>query len=522
MDVVEIDAASHNGVDDARELRERAIFAPSRDRFKVFILDEAHMVTQQGFNALLKIVEEPPPHVKFIFATTEPEKVLTTIRSRTHHYPFRLVPPAEMLEYLRSVVETERIAVEEGVLPLVVRSGGGSVRDSLSLLDQLIVGAGDGAVMVDTSQKLLGFTSQGLLDEVVRALAQRDSRGAFQALGQVVESGQDAKRFTEELLRHLRDLVVAQATDGTGLGLFPGSTAEDVESLKIQAGMFPSGDLSRMAEIVSQSLGEMSGVTPPILLLELLMARLVTNASDENVPTVTHGPPLPLAAVDAASQRRSKEESRSTEKGEGNGAEKPISPTTNSPTHSEVDWTLASLISLWPELLEEIAETKRSLWVALSETTPTALEDDVLTIGFSKKSDADILRKPQGPGSPLPNADLLRDAIERRCGRRVRFTVSELPATKASTPSNVVEPAEVEWPLVSSVASSPSTGADSDAVQDIENLSPDPITESHGDSGASDTVLATRGEPVVRQLLGGELVGEELLDQMSDKGEADV
>ena len=211
LDVVEIDAASHNGVDDARDLRERAVFAPARDRYKIFILDEAHMITQQGFNALLKIVEEPPEHVKFIFATTEPDKVIGTIRSRTHHYPFRLVPPAELLSYIEGLCTSEGVEVEQGVLPLVVRSGGGSVRDTLSVLDQLIAGSADKTVTYDRAVGLLGYTHGELLAEVISAVAAGDGPGSFVALDKVIHTGQDPRRFAEDLLDYVRDLIIVDA-----------------------------------------------------------------------------------------------------------------------------------------------------------------------------------------------------------------------------------------------------------------------------------------------------------------------
>lgn len=208
LDVVEIDAASHNGVDDARELRERAAFAPARDRYKIFILDEAHMVTPQGFNALLKLVEEPPDHVKFIFATTEPEKVIGTIRSRTHHYPFRLVPPRTLTAYLEHLCHEEGVEVAAGVLPMVVRAGAGSVRDSLSVLDQLMAGTTDGELNYERAAALLGFTSASLLDDAVEALAGRDGASLFQVVDRMVQSGHDPRRFVEDLLQRLRDLVI--------------------------------------------------------------------------------------------------------------------------------------------------------------------------------------------------------------------------------------------------------------------------------------------------------------------------
>lgn len=283
LDVVEIDAASHNGVDDARDLRERAIFAPARDRFKIFILDEAHMVTQQGFNALLKLVEEPPAHVKFIFATTEPEKVLGTIRSRTHHYPFRLVPPAAMLEYVQELCETEGVAVEAGVLPLVVRAGGGSPRDTLSLLDQLIAGSDRDAedrvlVNYERAVALLGYTHSELLDEVVDAFAAHDGAGAFAAVDRVVQTGQDPRRFVDDLLERLRDLIVVAATGAGASAVLRGVPDDELERMARQATAFGVARLSRTADLVVAALDEMTGATSPRLQLELLVARVLTHA----------------------------------------------------------------------------------------------------------------------------------------------------------------------------------------------------------------------------------------------------
>ncbi|KZE42980.1 DNA polymerase III subunit gamma and tau [Microbacterium sp. T32] len=283
LDVVEIDAASHNGVDDARDLRERAIFAPARDRFKIFILDEAHMVTQQGFNALLKLVEEPPAHVKFIFATTEPEKVLGTIRSRTHHYPFRLVPPAAMLEYVQELCESEGVAVEAGVLPLVVRAGGGSPRDTLSLLDQLIAGSdrdADDHVLVNYERAvaLLGYTHSELLDEVVDAFAALDGAAAFAAVDRVVQTGQDPRRFVDDLLERLRDLIVVAATGAGASAVLRGVPDDELERMARQATAFGVARLSRTADLVVAALDEMTGATSPRLQLELLVARVLTHA----------------------------------------------------------------------------------------------------------------------------------------------------------------------------------------------------------------------------------------------------
>ncbi|MFC2361077.1 MAG: DNA polymerase III subunit gamma and tau, partial [Actinomyces dentalis] len=275
LDVVEIDAASHNGVDDARDLRERASFAPARDRYKIFILDEAHMVTPQGFNALLKLVEEPPAHVKFIFATTEPEKVIGTIRSRTHHYPFRLVPPDVLEAYLARLCGSEDVAVGPGVFPLVVRAGGGSVRDTLSVMDQLIGGAVDGEVDYARAVALLGYTDTTMLDQCVDAIAASDGAGVFRVIDRVISSGHDPRRFVEDLLQRLRDLLVialAGAEAGPALGSMP---ADELERMEVQARAIGSGALSRFADMTAQALTQMVGATSPRLQLELLMARLL-------------------------------------------------------------------------------------------------------------------------------------------------------------------------------------------------------------------------------------------------------
>jgi DNA polymerase-3 subunit gamma/tau len=281
LDVVEIDAASHGGVDDARSLRERAVFAPARDRYKVFIIDEAHMVSTQGFNALLKIVEEPPPHVRFVFATTEPDKVIGTIRSRTHHYPFRLVPPERLQAYLAQLCEQEGVAVGAGVLPLVVRAGAGSVRDSLSVLDQLIGGAGPEGLSYPLAVSLLGYTDATLLDDVVDALAAGDGATVFGVVDRVVESGHDPRRFVEDLLERLRDLVVVAAVPDAGHAVLRALPADQLDRMRGQAGRFGRAELSRSADIVNAALTEMTGATSPRLQLELLCARLLLPGADD-------------------------------------------------------------------------------------------------------------------------------------------------------------------------------------------------------------------------------------------------
>ena len=274
LDVVEIDAASHNSVEDARELRERASFAPARDTYKIFILDEAHMVTNQGFNALLKLVEEPPPHVKFIFATTEPEKVIGTIRSRTHHYPFRLVPPPVLEDYLRQLCHSEKVEVGDGVLPLVVRAGGGSVRDTLSVLDQLIGGC-DGKVDYEQAIGLLGFTDTSLLDQCVDAIAARDGAACFEVVQRVVSSGHDPRRFVEDLLQRLRDLLILAVAGDQAQAALGSLPVDQLERMQVQARALGAGQLSRCADMCAAALSTMVGATSPRLQLELLMARLL-------------------------------------------------------------------------------------------------------------------------------------------------------------------------------------------------------------------------------------------------------
>ncbi|MEV4739464.1 DNA polymerase III subunit gamma and tau [Streptomyces sp. NPDC049555] len=286
IDVIEIDAASHGGVDDARELREKAFFGPASSRYKIYIIDEAHMVTSAGFNALLKVVEEPPEHLKFIFATTEPEKVIGTIRSRTHHYPFRLVPPGTLREYLAQVCEQEKIPVEDGVLPLVVRAGAGSVRDSMSVMDQLLAGADEAGVTYAMATSLLGYTDGSLLDAVVDAFAAGDGAAAFEVVDRVVEGGNDPRRFVADLLERLRDLVIIAAVpDAVEKGLID-APVDVVERMQAQASVFGAAELSRAADLVNQGLTEMRGATSPRLQLELICARVLLPAAFDDERSV--------------------------------------------------------------------------------------------------------------------------------------------------------------------------------------------------------------------------------------------
>ncbi|MCW2722284.1 DNA polymerase III subunit gamma and tau, partial [Pseudonocardia sp.] len=284
IDVTELDAASHGGVDDTRELRDRAFFAPAESRYRVFIVDEAHMITTQGFNALLKIVEEPPEHLVFVFATTEPEKVLPTIRSRTHHYPFRLIPPGTLRKLLEGICAEEGVTVAPAVYPLVIRAGGGSARDSLSVLDQLLAGAGPEGVTYERAVALLGVTDVSLIDDMVDALAASDRAAVFEAVDRLVEAGHDPRRFASDLLQRLRDITLLQAVpEAVDRGLVEAADDELARMVE-QAGRLGAATLTRYGEIVHAGLTEMRGATAPRLLLELLCARMLLPAATTAEP----------------------------------------------------------------------------------------------------------------------------------------------------------------------------------------------------------------------------------------------
>ncbi|MFT4219602.1 MAG: DNA polymerase III subunit gamma and tau [Microbacterium sp.] len=409
LDVVEIDAASHNGVDDARDLRERAIFAPARDRYKIFILDEAHMVTQQGFNALLKLVEEPPDHVKFIFATTEPEKVLGTIRSRTHHYPFRLVPPAAMLDYVGALCEQEGVAVEPGVLPLVVRAGGGSPRDTLSLLDQLIAGSVDESLGYERAVALLGYTHAELLDDVVDAFAAGDAATAFSAIDRVVQTGQDPRRFVDDLLERLRDLIVIAATGQGAAAVLRGVPADELERMARQASAFGSDRLSRTADLVIAALDEMTGATSPRLQLELMVARVLTHATGFAQPAPN---PAVVERASAASE---------TKRAEPPAASAPVAPAPEPVTVERVRES-------WPAVLQALEEISRASWLVAGNARVVSYEDEVLTLAFHSQGDiAKFKQRAAGAGV----SEDLRTAIDRVLGVRVKYLARFEPEGEA-------------------------------------------------------------------------------------------
>ena len=530
LDVVEIDAASHNGVDDARDLRERAVYAPVRDRYKIFILDEAHMVTPQGFNALLKLVEEPPDHVKFIFATTEPEKVIGTIRSRTHHYPFRLIAPAVMLDYIAELSTEEGVSVEPGVLPLVVRAGGGSARDTLSLLDQIIAGSEGQSVSYERAVNLLGYTHSALLNEVVDALAAADAATAFAAVDRVIQTGQDPRRFVEDLLERLRDLIIVDATRDGAAALLRGVAADEIETMQSQARNYGGAALSHAADVVNDALTDMVGATSPRLHLELMIARLLVEA----VPGGGATRPAAVAAAPAPASAPAPAPAPAA------APPAPPAPATTPPAPATppvaVDpVTIDDLREVWDDVVAEVGETKAMAGIVVATATPRELSGDVLTLVFPTEKDAAGFR-PQ-PGVSGGVHEILRDSIAGALGITVKFRVSVDGVPTAPVTTQPVKPAQVVTPAA---PASSSTGA-SDTVASSPNKAREFAVEDDGwatavipgsetskpATEAADTVAveadipdagndsheAQFGESLVRQMLGATFIGEEQLEQ---------
>lgn len=466
LDVVEIDAASHGGVDDARDLRERAIFAPARDRYKIFIIDEAHMVTPGGFNALLKIVEEPPEHIKFIFATTEPDKVIGTIRSRTHHYPFRLIPPAQMLDYIGTLCESEHVSVAAGVLPLVVRAGGGSARDTLSLLDQLMAGSENETVDYERAVALLGYTHGALLNDVIDALAERDSAEAFGAVDRVVQTGQDPRRFVEDLLERLRDLIVVAATGGGAGAVLRGLSQDELDHMAVQSRTLGMAELSRVADIVNAALTEMTGATSPRLHLELMIARALVHGSatrepaaaaavapapravEQLAPRVVQQPAPPVAAPVREAARP--EPSAPVAPPAASVPPAPSAPPAPLASGDTGPITLQRMKDAWPEILEVVQKTKMTAWLIAYTAQVRALKDDVLTLSFPSQNDVDSFKMTGQAGQPGVS-EYLRQAIQQVLGLRVKYIarVDAARPDEAAAAAPLVTPAPVVEPVQS-------------------------------------------------------------------------
>lgn len=488
LDVVEIDAASHNGVDDARDLRERAMFAPARDRYKIFILDEAHMVTAQGFNALLKIVEEPPAHVKFIFATTEPEKVIATIRSRTHHYPFRLVPPAQLLDYLEELCTTEKVEIAPGVLSLVVRSGGGSVRDSLSLLDQLIAGSEDNKVTYERAVSLLGYTPDSVLDEAVEGLAIGDSALVFQSVDKIIQSGQDPRQFVEDLLERLRDLILVDSVGLEAKSVLRGISDTMLARLQEQAAKFGRAELAHAAASVSDSLSSMTGATSPKLHLELMCAKILVPAANATEVgslarierlerrigiggEVTSAIPVVAAPII---------ESSST----------PASPATTPIAVVATGITASQVRGSWQRILDQVAKKSKRAYMVAYNIDVVAVEGDVLTLRFASNYDLESFKGEAGA------PDVLRKAIEAEFGIVFKFKpVMEVTPEPKAAP--VTAPVAVVAAVDAEVAEA--------ETEEPEEPEEEPASESRNTKVNEE---ARYGESLLREILGAEPVDE--------------
>jgi DNA polymerase III subunit gamma/tau len=535
IDVIEIDAASHGGVDDARDLRERAFFAPVSSRFKIYIVDEAHMVTTAGFNALLKLVEEPPPHVKFVFATTEPDKVISTIRSRTHHYPFRLVPPRLLTEYLAKLCDAEGIAVEPAVLPLVVRAGGGSVRDSLSVLDQLLGGADESGVSYRQAAALLGYTPDSLLDEFVDAFAAGDAGGVFACVDKVIEVGQDPRRFAEDLLRRLRDLVIVAAVpDALTLGLVD-VAPDQAERLSSQAAALGAGELTRAAEVIAAGLTEMRGTTAPRLHLELMCARALLPGADmddrgiharldrlerrigvtgssgtaakrpepapaqpsPSGPTASMIPPPSVPEITTPTLRPEPVEGRP----EQASTSAVLSPSKGS-ARSEL--TVTDVRRLWPEVLEEIKGKRRFTWILLSQNAQvTEIRNGTLLLAMSNGGARDSFAR----GG---NEDVLREAMVVVMGADFAIETmvdpSAAPSGGAARTQSPATPAPVPQ---AEAPGSPTTRSTNGAMNGAQpDAAEDPDAMASRDDRDLEEGAESQTELLARHL-GAEIIAEE-------------
>jgi DNA polymerase-3 subunit gamma/tau len=415
LDVIELDAATHGLVDDARDLRDKAFFAPVQSRYKIYIIDEAHQLGPGAANALLKVVEEPPPHVIFIFATTEPEKLISTIRSRTHHYPFRLVPPGILAANLEKICNAESVKVAKGVIPLVVRASGGSVRDAQSILGQLLAGAGKDGVSYDIAIQLLGFTDGALLDDAIDALAARDGATLFKTVDRVIESGHDPRRFTSDLLERLRDLMIVDALpEGSAKTILREVSDDQLERMRSQAQRIGSAGLSRAADIAAEGLTQMRGATAPRLMLELICGRILLPHGDDSerglltrIERLERAENLaPMSAPALAVETPRVEMSPLSIKTTGQSSALPKVDVAQSSSDEKkpagaVD--IAGLRRLWPDVIEDVKKRRRLTWSLLTTSAQIlGLDESIITIAivnagardsFIRSESDEILRK---------------------------------------------------------------------------------------------------------------------------------
>ena len=425
LDVIELDAATHGLVDDARDLRDKAFFAPVQGRYKIYIIDEAHQLGPGAANALLKVVEEPPPHVIFIFATTEPDKLIATIRSRTHHYPFRLVPPGILAAHLEKICNLEGVSVAKGVIPLVVRASGGSVRDALSVLGQLLAGAGSDGVSYDIAIQLLGFTDGALLDDAIDAIAAHDGATLFKTIDRVIETGHDPRRFTSDMLERIRDLMIVDALkDSTANSILRDLPDDQMERMRNQAGRIGTANLSRAADIAAEGLTQMRGATAPRLMLELICGRILLPIGDatetgmlsrierleraENLAPMSSTPSVSKLVEKADARAEVKEHSSAKHSADQprevvkeHSSAKPTAVQPGTKPHGAFDIT--ALRRAWPDVIEDVKKRRRLTWSLLSASAQVLAVDDIaITIGivnagardsFVRSESDEILRK---------------------------------------------------------------------------------------------------------------------------------
>ena len=536
IDVIEIDAASHGGVDDARDLRERAFYAPVSGRFKVYIIDEAHMVTREGFNALLKLVEEPPAHLKFVFATTEPEKVIPTIRSRTHHYPFRLVPPATLRQLLSDILAREGVSYEPEALQLVIRAGAGSVRDSLSVLDQLLAGADESGLTYEKTAFLLGYTDASLLDEVTEAFATPDGAAVFHVIDRVVEAGLDPRRFAADMLDRFRDLIVLSAVpdaDKTGLIDAP---ADRLERMRAQAEKFGQAELTRAAEVLSDGLVQMRGATAPRLLLELMCAQvLLPGVSTDHSALLTRlerlergaatrpatpgdPPPAPPARApeppprsEPAGAARSAAEFAAAPQAAA-PAPRPSTPPPAAPPPPRSATPPSDAGALqrdWEAVLDAVKGVRRVAWILLRNATVQSLADGILTVRFPKEGDV------KGFASSGCDADLKR-VLADSFGLNVQVkAVSGADSGNSSgaagglTDQNNYQtvPPRPQPPAPDPVPAKQARPVDPAPVPDRAGLDEgDPFDIDHPDASAGKADVT--GMDLIKRELGGKIIDE--------------
>jgi DNA polymerase-3 subunit gamma/tau len=438
LDVIELDAATHGLVDDARDLRDKAFFAPVQSRYKIYIIDEAHQLGPGAANALLKVVEEPPAHVLFIFATTEPEKLISTIRSRTHHYPFRLVPPAILTSHLEKVCESEGIKVAKGVIPLVVRASGGSVRDALSVLGQLLAGASKDGVTYEIAVALLGYTDGALLDEAIDALAAQDSASLFNTVDRVVESGQDPKRFAQDLLERLRDLIIVGAVDENNSQVLKELPTDQIDRIRTQAKLIGIANLIGAADLVANGLTQMRGATPPRLILELICGQMMLPAGNDAALSARVEKLERSAATGSSASNEPKvaksapvvEEVKPASKAES----KPVAVAKSEPVKTESKGTnhkpsgqadIASLRRMWPQVIENVKGKRRLTWSLLATSAQIlSIDDESISIGIVNAGARDSFVRSESDV-------ILSDAFEEVAGvrRKIVATVDSSVAT---------------------------------------------------------------------------------------------